>query len=153
MLNSEPVDVERTLCVGHQWQDTRPFTLRWWVMFPALAWVTADHKPLLLDGHQVPCMRGCGGLLSLLLQKPSLLLIPASRVQGCLKDIKSLFRSLPLCVFSNLCCVRSVKPGTCLSYSLNCVHLRIPSQIICFYFWNITQYPTTCLESENSSLV
>lgn len=25
--------------------------------FPALAWVTADHKPVLLDGHQVPCMR------------------------------------------------------------------------------------------------
>lgn len=37
--------------------------------FPSLAWVTADHKPVLLDGHQVPCMRSCSGPLPLLLQK------------------------------------------------------------------------------------
>lgn len=62
-----------------------------------------------------------------------------------LKTFKSLFRSLSLHVFSNLCCVRSRK----LSYSLNCIHPGIPFQIIFFQFWNITQYPITCVESEN----
>lgn len=119
MLNSEPVDTERTLSVGHQCWDTRPFTLRWQVTFPALAWVTSHYYLMATmclvwdyDFYPSSCK--------------SLLVIPTSCVQDCLKDIKSPFRSLSLHVFSNLCCVRSRK----FSYSLNCFHLGIPFQII-----------------------